>query len=92
MVLSFWFTLSMRIYDILHKILFHYIIVLLEDGLCRPKHVGEFFSSGVKALIGPRRPHCGGFEITYRHTRFIRTPLDESLACRRKYYDILNKC
>ena len=92
MVLSFWFTLSVRIYDILHKNLFHYIIVRLEDGLCRPKHVGDFFLFGVKALIGPGRPHCGCFEITHRYTRFIRTPLDERSACRRTYCDILNNC
>jgi hypothetical protein len=83
----------MHIYDILHKNLFHDIIILLEDGLCRPKYVGEFFfPSGVKALLEPRQPHCGGFEITHRHARFIRTPLDERSACRRNYYDILSNC
>jgi hypothetical protein len=42
---AIWITLSMRIYDTLHKnmLLYSNIIVLPEDGLCRPKHVGEFF-------------------------------------------------
>jgi hypothetical protein len=36
-----------------------------------------FISCGGTAPLGPRPPHCWGFEITLRHTTLARTPLDE---------------
>jgi hypothetical protein len=39
-----------------------------------------FFPHGVTAPSGPGPPHCRGFTITLRHTKFGRTPLDKCTA------------
>jgi hypothetical protein len=45
-----------------------------------------FYSCGAIALLGPKPPHCYGFEVTHRHTTLGRTPLDEGSVRRRDLY------
>ena len=51
-----------------------------------PPRFRVFFSCDATALLGPRPPHCRGFEITLRHTTLGRTSLYEWSARRRDVY------
>ena len=53
---------------------------------CSKKSTGGRFSHGSTALLGPRPPHCWGFEITLRHTTLGTAPPDEWSARRRDLY------